>query len=298
MQLTQRLTEYADLVKLEHTIFALPFSLGAMLLACPGDTWPTIPTVIWILGAMVGGRTYAMALNRLLDAEIDAKNPRTTSRGIPAGRVSRSEAWGLVLLAAGVFTFATFQLPMLCRQLLPIAFVLLTLYSFTKRFTSLAHLVLGMSLGSAAVGGWLAVTGEWSWLAVLFGWVVVFWVSGFDVIYACQDVEFDQHQGLFSIPSKLGIPVALRLSKIFHVACILLLMTFGLLYAPSSGFVGWGFGLATAALTGLLMWEHRLVQPERLDEINMAFFTVNGWVSMTMFVGILLDKVSASLLTP
>jgi 4-hydroxybenzoate polyprenyltransferase len=294
MPLTQQLREYAELVKLEHTIFALPFALSAMLLACPPDTWPLGTTVIWIIAAMVGGRTYAMALNRLLDAAFDAQNPRTASRGIPAGRVSRAEAWTLTALAAGLFMTATRQLPPLCLQLLPLAFVILTLYSFTKRFTSLAHLVLGMALGSAAVGGWLAVTGTWNWLAVLFGWVVVFWVSGFDVIYACQDTEFDQHHGLSSIPAKLGIPTALKLSKAFHVTCITLLVAFGLLYGQTTSLLGWGFWIASTILAGLLLWEHRLVRPDRLDQINMAFFTLNGWVSMTMLAGILADKLAAT----
>ncbi|MBY0403885.1 MAG: putative 4-hydroxybenzoate polyprenyltransferase, partial [Cyanobacteria bacterium] len=194
-----KLAEYAEMVKFEHTIFALPFALSSMILATAPLTWPSPLTVLWVLMAMVGGRTYAMAINRLIDATIDGENPRTRGRSIPAGRVSKSEAWGLVFASGSLLIFSTFQLPWICQILLPVAFFILTLYSFVKRFSSLAHVVLGVALGSSAVGGWLAVSGEITWLSVLFGLIVVFLVSGFDVIYACQDYEFDKSYGLYSI---------------------------------------------------------------------------------------------------
>ena len=179
-----RITEYAELVKFEHTIFALPFAMSAMLLATQPGHWPNIMTVFWILLAMVGGRTYAMAANRLIDAKIDGDNPRTQNRSIPAGRVKKAEAIAITLLAAALLVFATFQLPLICQQLLPLAFIILTVYSFVKRFSSMAHLVLGVALGSSAVGGWLAVSGDLTLEPVLFGFAVVFWVAGFDIIYA------------------------------------------------------------------------------------------------------------------
>jgi 4-hydroxybenzoate polyprenyltransferase len=285
-RLLERVQEYAELVKFEHTIFALPFALSAMLLACPPSTWPSPWTVLWVLLAMVGGRTYAMALNRLIDHSIDGANPRTKNRSIPAGRVKKAEAWFLTLLAAGLFTAATFQLPTLCQQLLPVAFFILTIYSFVKRFSSMAHLVLGVALGSSAVGGWLAVTGELSWLPVIFGFAVVFWVSGFDLIYACQDYDFDKEAGLHSIPVALGIAGALTLSKVFHLLCVGLLVGFGLLYDAT----GWGYWLATLITAGMLIYEHRLVSPDNLSQVNEAFFTVNGRISITVFLLVLLDK--------
>ncbi len=282
----ERLFEYADLVKFEHTVFALPFALSAMLLASPIGEWPSVFTVLWVLLAMVGGRTYAMAANRLIDANIDKANPRTQGRSIPAGRVKKGEALVLALVAAGALIFAAFQLPTICQALLPVAFVILTLYSYMKRFSSLAHLVLGIALGSSAVGGWLAVTGELSWLPVVFGFAVVFWVAGFDVIYACQDEAFDREYGLFSLPVALGVAGALTLSKVFHLLCICLMVAFGVLY-PNTGM---GYWLATGVMGVLLIYEQRLVNPENLDKVNEAFFVVNGRISLAVFLLVLLDK--------
>ncbi|MBX2861588.1 MAG: putative 4-hydroxybenzoate polyprenyltransferase [Vampirovibrio sp.] len=286
-----RLAEYAELVKFEHTVFALPFALSAMILAPGPNSWPNLITLCWVLLAMVGGRTYAMAVNRLLDAAIDAKNPRTQDRAIPAGRVSMTEGIGLTLMAAGLFTFATFQLPLICQLLLPVAFFILTLYSIAKRFTSLCHLILGVALGSSAVGGWLAVTGEFSWLPVIFGFAVVFWVAGFDIIYACQDTEFDATQDLHSIPVRYGLNGALWISKGLHTLTVLFLVLFGLLY-PGLGPLYW---LAITITTGILLYEHWLVRPkatvkETLAHVDAAFFTLNGRISVLMFALILFDK--------
>jgi 4-hydroxybenzoate polyprenyltransferase len=285
-------SRFADLVKFEHTIFALPFAMAAMVLAA-GTLWPSWQTACWVLLAMVGGRTYAMALNRLIDAEIDAKNPRTSMRAIPAGRVRRKEAWVLVLFSALVLTLATFQLPWICRGLLPVAFFILTLYSYVKRFSSLAHLVLGVALGSSAVGGWLAVTGEITWLPVLFGFAVVFWVAGFDIIYATQDVGFDREAGLYSIPAAMGIPKALQLSRVFHGLTILLLTTFGLMYS----YTGIFYWIAVGIVAAMLIYEHWIVHSDspadggiRLDKVNEAFFNINGRISMAVFLLVVLDK--------
>ncbi len=289
--LAERIKEYRELVKFEHTVFALPFALSAMLLATPPGTWPAWQTVLWILLAMVGGRTYAMGLNRLIDAEIDGQNPRTRNRSIPAGRVGKREAWGLTLGAAALFVAATFQLPLICRLLLPVAFIILTVYSYVKRFSSLAHLVLGVALGSSAVGGWLAVTGELDWLPVIFGFAVVFWVAGFDIIYACQDLEFDRQARLNSIPVALGLAGALRLSRLFHTLTVVLLVLFGMRYAHTGPF----YWIAVALTAGMLVYEHRLIRgdesaPIRLERVNEAFFNVNGQISLTIFVLVLLDR--------
>lgn len=286
-----RITEYGELVKFEHTIFALPFALSAMLLATPPGQWVSVPTVIWILLAMVGGRTYAMGLNRLIDAHIDGLNPRTQNRAIPAGRVQKKEALLLVVASALLLIFATFQLPMLCRQLLPVAFAILTVYSYMKLFSPLAHLVLGLALGSSAVGGWLAVTGTLDWLPVLFGLAVTFWVAGFDIIYACQDYDFDRNTGLKSIPVALGIHQALWVSRLLHGATVLLLVSFALLSQQA----GWPFWLAILMTAGMLLYEHALIRgdhqsPIRLEKVNEAFFTVNGRISLGVFLLVLLDK--------
>lgn len=285
-----RLQEYRELVKFEHTIFALPFALSAMLLATPPETWPAWQTAGWVLLAMVGGRTYAMGLNRLIDAEIDAANPRTRNRSIPAGRVGKKEAGMLTLVSALMLIVATFQLPVICRQLLPVAFAILTLYSYVKRFSSMAHLVLGVALGSSAVGGWLAVTGELSWLPVIFGFAVVFWVAGFDIIYACQDYEFDQSARLNSIPVALGLKGAVWASRIAHALTVLLLGLFGWVY-PHTGIFYWS---AVALTAGMLIYEHAIIrgegdQPLNLNRVDEAFFNVNGRISLSIFVLVLLD---------
>lgn len=290
--LNERLSEYADLVKFEHTIFALPFALSSMLLATPPNQWPHWTTVFWVGLAMVGGRTYAMGLNRLIDVDIDGKNPRTQMRSIPAGRVSSREAWLLILASAALLTFATFQLPLICRLLLPLAFLVLTLYSYVKLFSSLAHLVLGFALGSSAVGGWLAVTGVLSWPPVIFGSAVVFWVAGFDIIYACQDFEFDQKARLKSIPVALGIHRSLWVSRFFHLMTVLLLTGFALLY-PHTGLFFW---LAILMTAGMLVYEHCLIKgdgktPVRLEKINEAFFNINGKISLGVFVCVALQKI-------
>lgn len=281
----------ANLVKLEHTVFALPFALSALLLGAPVGQLPQAITVFWVILAMVGGRTYAMGLNRLADANIDAKNPRTANREIPAGIVKPIEAWTLTLCALGLMTVATFQLPLLCQQMLPVAIVILSLYSYTKRFTSLCHLVLGLALGSSAIGGWIAQTGGWhGGLPILFGFAVACWVCGFDIIYACQDAEFDQANGLFSVPAKLGIAKALRLSQAFHITTVLALIIFGCWYTQQLGFIGLGFWIGTALTAGMLYYEHSLVSPTDLSKVNMAFFDINGKISLCVFILILVDK--------
>lgn len=287
---TGRLTEYAELVKFEHTIFALPFALSAMLLAMPGGQWPSFWTVLWVVLCMIGGRTYAMGLNRLIDARIDGKNPRTSNRSIPAGRVSTAEAWRLIAISALLLIVSAWQLPMICRQLLPVAFVILTVYSYMKLFSPLAHLVLGVALGSSAVGGWLAVTGQLAWAPVVFGFAIVFWVAGFDIIYACQDVDFDQEAGLKSVPVALGLDGALTLSRLFHVLTVGLLILFAMMHP-----VGLFFRIAIAMTAGMLVYEHWLIRgdgqtPIRLDKVNEAFFNVNGRISIGVFLLVLADK--------
>lgn len=287
--LLQKIRLYGDLVKFEHTVFALPFALAALLLAS-GNVWPSGHTVLWVVLAMVGGRTYAMGLNRLVDEKIDGANPRTKNRPLPAGRVGRGEAWALTVLSLVLMTWATWQLPPLCLKLLPLAILILTVYSYVKRFSNLAHLVLGLALGSSAIGGWIAVTGQLSMPAVLFGLAVMFWVAGFDIIYACQDVEFDRSYGLFSIPASWGVRQGLRISRLFHVATVLLLAGVGWMLS-FAGMAYWG---AVMLVAGMLVYEHSLVSESDLSRVNEAFFTINGLISIGVFLLVLLNKVMLS----
>jgi len=288
------LRDLANLVRFEHTIFALPFALTSLLLANPIGDWPSLWTLLWVLLAMTGGRTFAMGLNRIADAKIDALNPRTASREIPTGKVSTRDAWVLTLGSMGLMILAVFQLPLICQQLLPVALIILALYSYMKRFSSLCHLVLGIALGSSAIGGWFAQTGAWNGgLPICLGLGVALWVMGFDVIYACQDTEFDQAQGLHSIPAKLGNHKALQLSRLMHAGSVLSLVYFILMYQITIGFgmIGFGFVIATLLMAILLIWEHRLVRADDLTRVNMAFFTLNGQISMGFFVFVLIDRV-------
>ena len=283
-KISKKILEYFELIKFEHTIFALPFALSGMLLASP-EKLPPLMTVFWVLLAMVGGRTGAMALNRVIDAEIDAKNPRTASREIPAGKIKKFSALILALIAFAVLTFATWQLPLICKQLLPVAIVILALYSYTKRFTHLSHFVLGGALGAGAAGGWLAVSGEITSPVVLWGFAIVFWTAGFDVIYALQDIEFDREHGLHSIPAWLGIPRSLTLSRIFHANTVILLAILGVMI--NTGVYYW---IGVTLTTCLLIYEHTLLRKDDLSKLNTAFFNINGFISIGMFLFILMDK--------
>lgn len=283
---------YASLVKLEHTIFALPFALSSLLLAAPYGEWPPLTTVTLVILAMIGGRTYAMGLNRLLDAKIDAKNPRTASREIPAGKISEKEGWLLTLTALVLLIAAVMPLPRICFYLLPLAILILTGYSYTKRFTSLCHLILGLALGSSAIGGWLALTGSWNGgLPVILGAAVLFWVAGFDIIYACQDESFDRQEGLHSIPVQLGTKKALLLSTVFHAVSGICLLLFGALFSQLLYPLGWPFWLVSSLMISLMAWQHTLVKADDLSRVNQAFFVLNGGISIGFFVGVLVMKI-------
>jgi len=283
-RLKSKIAEYFELVKFEHTIFALPFAFGGMLLANPVQ-FPDFNIVLWVFWAMLGGRTAAMALNRLIDANIDGKNPRTSSRAIPSGKIKKASAFILASISFGVMIFAVWQLPLICKQLLPLAILVLIVYSFTKRFTYLSHFVLGSALGAAAGGGWLAVSGEFSLPVILWGLAVVFWVAGFDVIYAIQDIDFDKENHLQSIPAFLGIKNSLLTSKIFHIITVFLLVWLSVIHST-----GLFFKIGIAFVASMLVWEHSLLKENDLSKLNMAFFNINGYVSIGIFGFILLDK--------
>ncbi|NDJ12338.1 MAG: 4-hydroxybenzoate octaprenyltransferase [Acidobacteriia bacterium] len=278
----KRLRMTLDMIKFEHSVFALPFALTGALLAFrqtgnfAGRGWLILA---WIVVAMVGARSAAMAFNRLVDAEIDAKNPRTRTRHIPAGQLSRGFGWAFTIASSLIFFLAAWQLNPLCLKLAPLAQGVVFFYSYTKRFTSFAHLVLGLALGIAPAAAWIAVTGELDPRILWLTAAVMFWTAGFDVIYSCQDYEYDTNAGLFSIPSAFGIAKALHIAKLLHVLMIvsLLLLASQLHLGPLS-LAGIG------AVAALLLYEHGIVKPNDLSRVNAAFFTMNGWVSVLFFV--------------
>jgi 4-hydroxybenzoate polyprenyltransferase len=278
----KRLRLTLDMIKFEHSVFALPFALtGALLAYREGGfrmqrAWWT---VLWIIVAMVGARSAAMAFNRLADAEIDARNPRTKIRHIPAGLLSRGFCRGFTIAASALFLFAAWELNTLCFRLAPIALAIVFLYSYTKRFTHLSHLVLGFALGIAPSAAWIAVRGSLDPRILWLTAAVTFWTAGFDIIYSCQDYEFDCDLQLYSVPRLCGIGNALLIARALHVLMILsLLMLVWQLQLGALSIAG------VAAIAGLLIYEHGIVHANDLSRVNAAFFTMNGWVSVLFFV--------------
>jgi 4-hydroxybenzoate polyprenyltransferase len=280
--LWRRIRLTLDMIKFEHSVFALPFALTGALLAFR-EVHPAVSVAVqkllWIVAAMVSARSAAMAFNRILDARIDARNPRTSMRHIPAGLLSPGFAWGFTIAAVIVFLIAARALNPLCFELAPLALAIVFSYSYTKRFTSLSHLILGFSLGIAPAAAWIAITGSLDPRILWLTAAVMFWTAGFDVIYSCQDYEFDVREGLFSLPGRFGISAALWISRLFHAAMIVCLLA--LVYSLG---LGWLSLAGIAAVITLLIYEHSLVRANDLSRVNAAFFTVNGYVSMLFFV--------------
>ena len=270
------------MIKFSHTLFALPFALLSAVLAARGI--PRSGTLVWILLAMVGARSAAMAFNRIVDRDVDALNPRTAGREIPSGVISVRWASVFCLLSGALFVFSASRLNRLCLVLAPVTLALVLGYSLTKRFTALSHLVLGLSLAIAPVGAWLAVRGTFAWLPILLGLAVLFWVAGFDILYSCQDHEFDCRNGLYSVPRFFGIRNALWIARGLHLAMIALLVVLALLF--HLGIIA-GVGIAIVAL--LLAYEHSLVSAHDLSNLNAAFFTTNGVVSVVFFLFVAAD---------
>jgi 4-hydroxybenzoate polyprenyltransferase len=266
-----------DMIKFEHTVFALPFAFIGALLARKG--LPTGWQIGWILAAMVGGRSAAMAFNRIADVQFDKLNPRTSERALPRGVISMNFVVVFTAAMSALFIFSAWELNPLCFYLSFPTLAILLAYSYTKRFTLLSHLVLGFSIGCAPLAAWLAIRGQFAWPPVLLSGAVMFWVAGFDLIYALQDIEFDRKAKLFSMPSKLGVAPALRISTLFHSATVILLAATAFL----SG-LGWVAFAGIAIVAGILYWEHRLVTPQDLSRINVAFFNLNGYVSILLLL--------------
>ena len=277
----RRLLLTLDMIKFEHSVFALPFALTGALLAwrdCGFQVGGLGWRFLWILVAMVAARSAAMAFNRLLDADIDARNRRTANRHLPAGLLSERFAWGFTCVASLVFLWAARELGFLCFVLAPVALAILFVYSFAKRFTMFAHLLLGFCLGMAPAAAWIAMRGSLDWRICWLTAAVMFWTAGFDVIYACQDFEFDSAEGLFSIPRRFGIARALVLARILHLAMIGCLVTLVLVFHLGALSIA-----GILAVLILLVYEHGLVKANDLSRVNAAFFTVNGYVSILFF---------------
>ncbi len=271
-----QLRAFLDTVRFEHTLFALPFAYLGMVLAAGG--WPTLHQFIWISVAMAAARTVAFAVNRYADREYDARNPRTRDRPIPSGQLSPRVTLAYGTVAALLLVVAAWQLNPLALKLLPAALFLLVGYSYTKRFTWLAHWVLGGTDGLAPAGAWVAVRGSLDLPAVLLWLAVTFWIAGFDLIYACQDTEFDQVEKLQAVPAVFGVAAALRLAQANHVLTALLLAAVGWVLALS-----WPYWLGLAAVAALLIYEHALVSPADLSRVNVAFFNVNSIIAVVIF---------------
>ncbi len=267
-----------EMIKFEHSVFALPFALlGAMLAA---DGWPTVGQLLWIIVAMVAARSVAMTFNRIVDRDVDAANPRTRGRALVTGALSLRFAWGFLLAAAAVFEFAAWRLNSLTLLLSPIALAWVMFYSWTKRFTALSHWVLGLALGIAPAAAWIAVRGSLAPRILLLVGAVTLWVGGFDVLYACQDYAFDRgHPGLRSVPKRFGIRRALQVAAACHLAMLLLLAW--LLVLSHLGPLGW---IGWALVAGLLAYEHALVRPHDLSRLNAAFFAVNGYIGVLLLL--------------
>jgi 4-hydroxybenzoate polyprenyltransferase len=275
---------FFDLIKVEHTVFALPFAYLGMLLAAQG--WPTLPEFFWITAAMVAARTLAMGFNRIADRFWDSRNPRTAQRPLVTGAVSLRTAWMGTILAGIGLLVAAWQLGPLTLVLAPGAILFLVGYSFTKRFTVLSHFILGFTDGLAPAGAWAAVRESLFTPADLPAWllvgIVTLWIGGFDLIYACQDIDFDREYGLHSFPARYGAGPALALSTLSHLIMMVLLAWLGI----ATGLT-WPFWIAYLVVGGLLVWEHRLVNPQDLTHINLAFFNINSYISITLFAGVL-----------
>ena len=282
MPLLKNLRVTLEMIKWEHSVFALPFALCGAMLAARGV--PTPHQIIWIIVAMVSARSAAMTFNRLADVSIDAANPRTRTRALPSGALTRNFVTGFVIASSAIFVLAAWRLNRLAFLLSPFALAVLLLYSYTKRWTRWSHLVLGLALGIAPAAAWIAVRGSLDPRILLLTAAVTFWVAGFDVLYACQDYEFDQQAGLHSLPRYCGIGNALWIARLFHLAMLVLLVA-----------LVWIFGLGALAMAGvfavllLLTYEHSLVSKNDLSKLNAAFFTMNGIISVIFFVFLALD---------
>jgi len=271
---------FLDAIKFEHTVFALPFAYVAMVLAADG--WPGWHTVIWVTLAMAGARTLAMSVNRLADRFIDAANPRTARRHLPTGLLTPAQMAAAAVVSAALLLVAAWMLNPLCLLLSPLAVLFLVGYSYTKRFTWLSHWILGFTDGIAAAGGWIAVRATFDPPVFVLWFALTVWIAGFDLIYACQDVEFDRRHSLHSLPARFGIPVTLRAARVCHLLTVAAFALLGWMMG-----LGWLYWAGVLAVAALLAYEHSLVSPEDLSRLDVAFFNVNGYIAVILFFAVL-----------
>ncbi len=269
------------MIKIEHSVFALPFAYIGAFLAANG--WPGLYSMVLLTLAMVGVRSFAMAVNRVVDLRYDAQNPRTQQRPLVTGEISRAQTWAFIFIMAAIFVAACWGLNSLCFALSPLALCVAAVYSLLKRFTWLCHFWLGGVLALSPLAGWLAVDPQFTVTAALFAWGIVFWVAGFDIIYSCQDTAFDISVGLHSVPVRFGLPTALVLSAFCHAITAVMFLMGGW----SAG-LGWPYFLVWLGVSGVLLWEHSIISAEDMSRVNMAFFTLNGYVSVALYIGVLL----------
>ncbi len=272
------------MIKIEHSVFALPFALNGALLAArathqPPSGWPTLRQVLWIVVAMVAARSAAMTMNRIADLRYDKENPRTKQRALATGALSVSFAWMFTLIAIAVFLLSSWELNKLALELSPVALLILFFYSFTKRFTNWSHLFLGFALGISPAAAWIAITGGLDLRMLILCAAVTLWVAGFDVLYACQDIDYDREAGLFSVPKKFGIVNALLIARVMHVGVVLLLSWLAWSFA-----LPWPAWAGIAVVAALLTYEHSLVKADDLSKLDAAFFAMNGYISMSFLL--------------
>ncbi|WP_018751411.1 UbiA-like polyprenyltransferase [Paenibacillus sanguinis] len=284
----KKINIFLQMIKFEHTVFALPFAFMGALLGSEvvNNTLPSWTQIGWVLLAMFGARSAAMGLNRLIDRVSDAKNPRTAGRAIPAGLLKISEVIVFIIASFLLLFWAASELEPLALKLLPIAVVMLVFYSYTKRFTWLCHVVLGLTIALAPLGGWAAVTGKVDWTAMIFFATITFWIAGFDIIYACQDVEFDKEEGLHSIPVRFGVAKSLKIAQAFHI-----LTALGFIAMLLMMDLGWWYVVGMIIAYLILFYEHHIVSPGDLSRLQTAFFTMNGVLSIVVFSFTLIDLV-------
>ncbi len=271
---------FLDAIRFEHTVFALPFAYVAMVLAAGG--WPGWGVVIWVTLAMVGARTLAMSLNRLADRSLDARNPRTAGRHLPTGLLTPGQVTAAAAASAALLFLSAWMLNPLCLWLSPLAVIFLVGYSYTKRFTWLTHWILGFTDGIAAGGGWIAVSGMFAPPTFILWFALTVWIAGFDLIYACQDVDFDRRAGLHSFPARFGVAAALRWAQLCHLATVAAFVLLGL----QTG-LGWVYWVGVVVAAGLFVYEHSLVSADDLSRLDVAFFNVNGYIAVILFAAVL-----------
>ncbi len=284
MSIIKKITDYLNLIKFSHSVFALPFAFTGALLAAKGI--PESRQILWITVAMIGARSGAMGMNRVIDKKIDALNPRTKNRELPRGVLKTWEALIFTIFAFAVFLIAAYRLNPLCFKLSPLVILVLFIYPYTKRFTWLSHIVLGFTLSLAPFGAWIAVKGTFDLEILPLSFSVLFWVAGFDLFYALQDIDFDRTYSLFSIPSMFGIKTSLWLARLFHLITIALLLSLIPIFNLKGLYL-----LGVLIATVLLVYEHSLVKPTDLSRIDMAFFNMNGYISITVFTFTLLNYI-------